>query len=83
LASSKFLFSIIEASRDHVRMNVLSAACANNLVNTVFNTEQLTGIENHADVRVREVILFISTTSPGDLREFAGLHITKQESAAG
>jgi hypothetical protein len=65
------LFSIVEAGRDHIRVNVLSSACTDNFVNAIFNNEKLSGIENHADVRVREVILFISTTSPGDLREFA------------
>jgi len=63
-------------------VNVLGAACSNDLIDTVFNNEELSSIEDHADVRVREVILFISTSSPGDLREFARLHISKQESAA-
>jgi hypothetical protein len=65
------LFSIIEAGRDHVRVNVLGAACTDNFINAIFNNEELTSIEDHADVRVGEVILFISTSSPGDFREFA------------
>jgi len=65
------LFSIVEAGRDHVRVNVLSAASTDNFINAILNNEELTSIEDHADVRVGEVILFISTSSPGDLREFA------------
>jgi hypothetical protein len=63
-------------------MNVLCSACTNNLIYTILNDKQLTSIKYHADVRVREVILFIPTSSPGDLRELARLHISKQESAA-
>jgi hypothetical protein len=65
------LFSIVEASRDHVRMNVLSAACTDNFVYAILNNEKLSSIEDHADIRVGEVILLISTSSPGDFREFA------------
>jgi hypothetical protein len=63
-------------------MNVLSAARANHLINPVLNNEQLTCVEDHAYVRVWEIILLVSTSSPGYLREFARLHITQEESAA-
>jgi hypothetical protein len=40
-------------------VNVLSAACSDNFINAIFNNEELSSIEYHADVRVGEVILFI------------------------
>lgn len=63
-------------------MNVLSTACTNYFIYAIFNNEELSSIEHHADVRIGEVILFISTSSPGDFWEFAGLHISKEKSAA-
>jgi hypothetical protein len=47
-------------------VDVLSAAGANYFVNTILDNKELACIKDHANVGVREVILLITTTSPGD-----------------
>jgi hypothetical protein len=52
-------------------MNAVSSASANNSVISIFNNDNLSRFEELSDFRVRKVKLFISTSSPGDLSEFA------------
>jgi hypothetical protein len=58
-------------------VNVLSAACTNHFIDTILYNEKLTCVENHADIRIREVKLLIATSSPWDLRELARIHISQ------
>ena len=64
-------------------MNVLSAASANNFINTVLNNRKLASVKHHTNVGVAEVEFLISRAAPGELAHFAGLHITQKQSAVG
>ena len=46
-------------------MDILRAASSNDLVDTVLDDGKFTSVEDHADLRVREVKLFVATASPG------------------
>ena len=83
LTSSELLLSVVKTSGNHVGVDVFSPACANNFINTIFNDKKLPCVENHAYVRVREVVFLIAAASPRNLREFARLHVTKKKSVAG
>ena len=83
LTSSELLFSVVKTCGNHVGVNVLSPTCANNLINTIFNDKELTSVEDHAYVRVREVVFLIAAASPWNLGQFARLHVTEEKRVAG
>jgi len=77
------LLGIVETSRDHLRVDVLSTAGTNDFIDTVLDNRELTSVEHHADVRVGEVELLVSRATPWELGKLAGLHVTEEESAVG
>jgi len=83
LTSSELLLSVVKTSGNHVGVDVFSPACANNLINTIFNDKEFPCVEDHAYVRVREVVFLIAAASPRNLGQFARLHVTEEKRVAG
>ena len=83
LATVALLLGVVQASRNHVRVHILGAARSNDLINAILNDGKLPSIEDHADLRVREVKLLISTASPWQFRDFAALHVPEEDRVVG
>jgi len=77
------LLGVVKTSRDHFGVNVLCATGTNHLINTIFYNWKLTSVEHHANVRVREIKLLVSRSTPWEFRELTGFHITKEKGAVG
>jgi len=82
-ATPHFLLRVVETSRDHVGLEVLGPARADHLVDTVFDNGKFACVEDHADVRVGEVELFVAGAAPWQFREFSGVHVAEDEGAVG
>lgn len=76
LATISLGLRVVEAGRDEVRSNVLSVAGSNHLVDSILDNRELSSVENHADVRVREVKLLIARATPWKLTQLADIHIS-------
>ena len=83
LSADALRLRVVQARRDNVGVDVLSAASANHFVHAVFNNGKLARVEDHADLGVREVKLFVSTSSPRQLRDFAALHVAEENCRVG
>jgi len=59
-------------------VHVLGTASSNDLVDTVLDNREFTGVEDHADLGVREVKLLVSAASPWELGDLTALHITQE-----
>lgn len=72
---------VVKARRDEVRSNVLSVAGSNHLVDSILDDRELSSVEDHADVRVREVKLLIARATPWELTQLAHIHVSQEKGA--
>ena len=81
LSAPKLLVGVVQTRRNHIWAHILGSAGSDDLVETVLNDRELSGVEDHADIWVGEVILLVTTSSPWEFRNLAGLSISQKESA--
>lgn len=79
-ATTKLLVAVVQTGADHVGVHILSATSSNHFIHAILNDGELTSVEDHADVGVREIKLLVARAAPWELRHLAGLHVSEQES---
>lgn len=60
-------------------MHVFCAASSDHLIYTVFDDGEFASVEDHANARIREVELFVSTSAPWQLTHCARFEVTKED----
>ena len=71
-----FVFGIVQSSRDQIGLHVFGPTSTEGFIVPVFHKSQLSSVEDHTNIRVREIIFLLPRAPPLDLRGLILLKVT-------